>query len=88
MIKKLSGNTDLYDYLVSLGNLLADRGAQQLSASVCFAARQATGLSTEFLGEALIALRDVLEKGGSVLKSAERDELIAIVSQVEFALRR
>ena len=87
MTKKLNNNTDLYDYLLSLGDLLADRGAQQLAEAVQFAARQGTGLSTEFLGESHIALRDVLEKEGGVLGATERNDLVGVISQVEFALR-
>jgi hypothetical protein len=85
---KLNSNTDLYNYLLSLSNLLADRGSPQLAESVRFAARQSTGLSTEFLGESRIALKAVLDKEKGILGLAERDELIGVVSQIDFALRR
>jgi hypothetical protein len=87
-MKKLTNNTDLYEYLLSIGNLLADRGAQQLAESVRFAARQGTGLSTEFLGESRIALRGVLGAENGILHAHEREELCGIIHQVEFALRR
>jgi hypothetical protein len=57
VIKKLPSNTDLYEYLLSLRDLLGSQGSQQLAESVRFAAEQATGLSTEFLGESRFALR-------------------------------
>ncbi|MFZ0609472.1 MAG: hypothetical protein WAM75_17545 [Xanthobacteraceae bacterium] len=87
-MKKLASNTDLYEYLLALGNLLADRGSQQLAEGVRFAARQGTGLSTEFLGESLIALRRVSVEENGILRSHEQDKLRGIISQVEFALRR
>lgn len=87
-MKKLSSNTDLYDYLLSLGDLLAGREVSQLAEAVRFAARQGTGLSTEFLGESRIALRQVLDAEGGALEMHERDELRSIISEVETALRR
>ncbi len=60
VMKTLANNTDLYNYLRSLEDLLADRGAEQLADSIRFAAGQSTELSTEFLGESRIALRQVL----------------------------
>jgi hypothetical protein len=87
-MKKLSSNTDLYNYLLSLGNLLADRGSPQLAESVRFAARQGTGLSTEFLGESRIALRRVLDTESGALQMHERDELQGVISQIETSLRR
>lgn len=87
-MKKLSSNTDLYNYLQSLGDLLAGRGAPQLAETVRFAARQGTGLSTEFLGESRIALRQVLNAEGAALQMHEKDELRGVISQVETALRR
>jgi hypothetical protein len=88
MTKKLTSNTDLYEYLLSLGDLLADRGSQQLAESVRFAAKQGTGLSTEFLGETRISLRGVLDAEKGILRPYERNELLDVISQVEFALRR
>jgi hypothetical protein len=87
-MKKLASNTELYEYLLSLGNLLADRGSQHLADLVRFAARQAAGLSTEFLGESRISLRGVLDAENGVLHADERDEVLSVVSQIEFVLRR
>jgi len=88
MIKKLNSHIDLYNYLLSLSNLLAAQGAPQLAESVRFAARQGTGLSTEFLGESRIALKAVLDKEKGILGLAEWDELVGVVGQIDFALRR
>jgi hypothetical protein len=88
MTKKLANNTDLYEYLLSLGDLLAGRGSQQLADSVRFAAKQGTGLSTEFLGESRIALRAVLDAEKGLLQPREREELLGVISRVEFALHR
>jgi hypothetical protein len=86
--KKLTSNTDLHAYLLSLKDLLAGRGSQELAESIGFAAKQGAGLGTEFLGESLIALRTVLDKECGVLRCHEKEELLAVISQVEFALRR
>lgn len=88
MIKKLTSNTDLYEYLLSLGELLESRGSPQLAKAVRFAAGQGTGMSTEFLGETRIALTAVLESEKGLLQPQERDVLLGVHSQVEFALRR
>ena len=87
-MKMLSSNTDLYNYLLSLGDLLAERGSAQLAESVRFAARQGTGLSTEFLGESCIALRKVLDTESGLLQLHERDELRGVISQLNTAFRR
>jgi hypothetical protein len=87
-MKKLSSNTDLYNYLFSLGDLLADRGSPQLAEAVRFAARQGTGLSTEFLGESRIALRRVRDTESGALQMHELDELLGIINQVDASLRR
>ena len=88
MTKPLSSNKELYDYLVSLGNLLAERGSLQLAESVRLAARTGTGLSTEFIGESRIALQGVLDAEQGLLQAVERHELQSILAQVDFALRR
>jgi len=88
MTKILTSNTDLYDYLLSLADLLEGRGSLKLAASLRLAARQTTSLSTEFLGESRIALKAVIDSDNGLLRFAERDELLGILSQVEIALRR
>jgi hypothetical protein len=45
-MKKLSNNTDLYNYLLSLGDILANRGSPNLAESVRFAARSKVKTAT------------------------------------------
>jgi len=46
---RLSSNSELYNYLIALADVLEGRSDTTLAESVRFAARQATGLSTEFI---------------------------------------
>jgi hypothetical protein len=82
----LTNNDELYRYLVQLGELLAARGAS--SEGVRSAAKQAAGLSTEFLGESRNALMQVLNVDALALKPDEREKLLSVVSQIEAALQR
>ena len=84
----LASNSDVYNYLSSLAKLLEGTSAAPLAAHLYTARDQAAGLSTEFLGESLIALRKVLTAENGVLKSSEREELERVVIQVEFAIKR
>ena len=83
---KFASNRQLYDYLLTLGLLLKDRGAEGLSRSVTAASRQAAGMSTEFLGEARIALRQVAQNGSGVLSDTERADLLDALEQLDTAL--
>jgi len=85
---KLSNNTQLYHYLLSLAKRLEGTAAAPLEPQLRFAASQGTSLSTEFLGESLIALRMVLKEEGGVLESNERDDLLSVIRQVAFVLKR
>jgi hypothetical protein len=87
-MKKLASNTDLHEYLLLLGNLLADRCSHQLAGSVRFAAGQAAGLTTEFLGESRTALQQVLDVENGTLSPNERADLLSVIDQIERALRR
>ena len=85
---KLENNEALQEYLVSLAKRLEATSAAPLASYLHFAARQAPGLSTEFLGESLIALKKVLDGEAGVLASSEREDLLNVISQVAFAVRR
>ena len=52
------------------------------------ASRQAVGISTEFLGEARIALRKVVTEHEGVLDEKEVRELIDVLQQLDRALDR
>ena len=80
---KLEDNAALHRYLGALADRLDARSRPSLAA-VLRSAKQATGLSTEFLGESLIALRNVLEGENGALTSVERDHLVSVIRQVEF----
>jgi hypothetical protein len=71
VISKLASNTDLYEYLLSLGDLPAGCGSQQLAETVRFAAKQGTGLSSEFLGESRIALRATIHADTELMTATD-----------------
>jgi hypothetical protein len=56
--------------------------------SIRRAAQQASGLSTEFLGESRIALEQTLAAEGGTLNPQERMDLIAVVNQLDRTLSR
>jgi hypothetical protein len=70
-MKALSSNRDLYDYLLSVIAILNQRGAMELSEIVRIASVQAGAISTEFLGESRIALRQVLAEQDGILTAEE-----------------
>jgi hypothetical protein len=84
-MKRLSSNKDLYDYLIDLAERLRTRGADSLAAIVLSASRQAAGLSTEFLGESQIALKEVLDSEVA-LDENERADLLGVLEQLSTAL--
>ncbi len=86
--KALSGNRDLYDYLLCLASELKQRGSTALSEAVAFAAAQASSLSTEFLGESRIALRRVSKEENGVLTKPERADLLDVLRQRDEVLPR
>ena len=89
-MKALSSNRDLFDYLGSLAADLQKRSAHQLSDAVTKASRHAASTSTEFLGEARIALRRISEEENGVLSALERKDLLEVIRQLDnaFACKR
>ena len=85
---KLASNRELYDYLVSLALVLKNREAEGLGQFVTEASRHSVGMSTEFLGEARIALRRVERDKNGVLNVEEHAELLDILEQLDIALDR
>ena len=81
MSKELANNRELYEYLIALRDKLADRGVFELSARINHASKHIAGMSTEFIGESMLALRAVFEQC-QVLQPDERDELIRVLHQV------
>src|SRR5688572_15189983 len=84
-VKPLASNAELYNYLRRLERALQDRGRTDLADSLAFAASQAASLSTEFLGEARIALRRVISAEEGLLPKQELEELIAVLKQLDDA---
>jgi hypothetical protein len=87
-MKILSSNQELYNYLLSLSSELGRRGLDELSGSLRSASRQASGTSTEFLGESRTALRYVLQQGRPALTDQERDDVQSILEQLDAVLDR
>jgi hypothetical protein len=88
MTEPFSSNADLYSYLTWLRDLLLSRGAAQLADLVGIAARFASGMSTEFLGEARIALLKVQADHDNGLNDLERQGLHQALAQLDRALDR
>jgi hypothetical protein len=86
IIKCLSSNRNLYDYLQFLSLKLEQRGATSLYEAITFACAQASSSSTEFIGESRIALRRVLNEEKGVLTDQERTDLLGILKQIDKAL--
>ena len=87
-MKILLSNRDLYEYLLTLSSELHKRGSGSSSELVASASRKATGMSTEFLGEARIALRETLQREKEILTPEERRDLLDVLEQLNRALDR
>jgi hypothetical protein len=85
-MKRFSNNTELYQYLVSLAADLNGLRFCELSEAVTHASRQASGMSTEFLGESRIALRRVMRERGDALNAEQRSDLFGVLKQLDDAL--
>ena len=84
----LSNNSELHEYLIDLEGTLRRYGFVDLADAVATASRQASGLSTEFLGETRIALRRVSTLGQCALSAQERADLLDVLGQLDEALDR
>ncbi len=65
---------------------LRSRGATDLATLLESASRQASGMSTEFLGESRIALRQLLDKEKGILTEAERKDVCDVLQQLDDTL--
>jgi hypothetical protein len=84
-MKPFANNKAFYDYLLVLASVLKNRGSNELSGLTVAASRHAAGMSTEFLGESRIALRQVLAKE-NVLTDGERADLSEVLKQLDKSL--
>ena len=82
---KLTSNRELYDYLLALSAKVTSRGDSELGQKIAAASRHAAGMSTEFLGESRIALREVAKDKSGILTHAEYTELSAVLKQIDSA---
>ena len=87
-MQPLADNRELYKYLLELSAQLKERGSEELSEAVAFAARHAVGMSTEFLGESRIALRRVSAQAGDALTDEARVKLTGVLRQLDQAFDR
>jgi hypothetical protein len=87
-MKRLSSNGELYEYLSGLARELKSLRRGELSEAVSFASRQASGMSTEFLGESRIALQRVLDEENGALSRQQRSEVSGILAEIESAFDR
>ena len=65
---------------------LKKRKFEELSEAVAFASRQASGMSTEFLGESRLALHRVLKEEDGILTVQERADMSDVLKQLDAAL--
>jgi hypothetical protein len=85
-MKAFASNRELYEYMRRLASTLQSRGAAVLAARVISASNTAIGLSTEFLGESRLALKEVIESTVCPLSQPERNDLLGAISQLDLAL--
>ncbi len=87
-MKVFSSNRDLYDYLLALQARLESRGANALGDVVGIAIGNASSMSTEFLGESRIALRQVWKEDCGILGDQERCDLSDVLKQLDTVMGR
>ena len=87
-MKTLTSNADLHTYLIALEGNLREHGLSDLGDKLVVACRQAATMSTEFLGEARIALRAVSGRGKIALTGEEQTDLDEVLRQLDAALDR
>src|SRR4029453_3852303 len=85
-MKRLDNNAELHRYLLLPVSQLRDRGEADLAALLESANRQASGMSTEFLGESRIALPQLLVEEQGTLTEAERKDVLDVLKQLDKAL--
>lgn len=82
----MKNNSELYDYLLKLASRLVSLGKPALSQEAIFASSQVSSSSTEFLGEARIALRHVRDEKVEGFAIEEQSELLSVLKQLDLAL--
>lgn len=85
---RLSTNADLLKYLVELAGILQDAGLSAEAEEIRFASSLAGALSTEFLGESLLAMRKVTPAARAALSELQMTDFDRVAAQLEFAFKR
>ena len=85
---KLTSNKELYDYLLTFSSTLKSRKRERLSQLLTSASGHAAGMSTEFLGESRIALREVSREQDSALTREEQGQVLEVPAQLDATLDR
>jgi hypothetical protein len=86
--RQLQSNSDLFNFLMWLGNELRARGETQLAEEVMFASRFAVGSASEFLHEAHQVLTKVANSKPAILTTEQSDDLKAVIAQIDEAFRK
>ena len=86
--RQLQSNTDLFNFLVWLGNELQARGETPLAKEVTFASRFAIGSASEFLHEAQQVLTKVASSKPPILTTEQSDDVKAVIAQINEAFRK
>jgi hypothetical protein len=74
--------------MLRLADVLVERGSHVLANRIRGAAEQASGMSTEFLGESRIALDQILAAEAGALNPQERKYFVAAIDQLDRTLSR
>lgn len=83
----LFNRLELYDYLVRVKGQVDAVEAPELMEAIALAIGNVTCISTEFVGEARNALRQVLNSKTATLTDAQREEMVAVFQELSSSLR-
>lgn len=86
-MKTLNSNEELYGFMLELASKLKLRGHDASAARLISASNTASGLSSEFLGECMLALKELRGSNGLLLDSEVRD-VVDVIDQLQKALNR
>jgi len=75
--------SDLYHYLISFGDLLAELGETARAAQVLHLNKFASGSTSEFYGEARLLLPNILNDSGGTLSEIDREKLRQIIARID-----
>ncbi|MBK8574201.1 MAG: hypothetical protein IPN90_00460 [Elusimicrobia bacterium] len=85
---KINNNKDLKLFLDKLSHQLADGGENESASLLSDASQNYIGSSSEFLGEARIALSKILSKNSSGLTENDKNDLRGVIQSIDIAFRK